>query len=130
MYYIESGIPSVKSIYNIAPVTTQFRRRHKRKWSSMSSRILSVMGHENLPESWNIDSEAIKSQDEIRYRNCRSICRILYGKKEYKWISKHTFMLFSPLIQQGIKTENGKNVIRLPSSILRIIFVFLHGHGP
>ena len=132
MYYIESGVPR-RDMEKLTPYTKQFRRRLKRKWSMVVlPNILSGMDREKVPKSWDTERDECwspTSDDEIKYRNCKSICSAIYGHKEHKWVSKHTFMLLSPLIQRGIKTEDGR-IIRLPSSMLRIIFVCLYGHGP
>lgn len=121
MHYIESGVPP-RTIDNLFPYTKQFRRRYKYRWSRMVPMLLKHMELQKIPMHW--DTQVIRAQDdnkddnEMKYRTCKSLCRDIYGYKEHKWISKHTFMTLSPLIH------------RLPSVILREIFICLYGHGP
>ena len=111
--------------------TAQFRRRHRRRWSVITSSLLTSLGRKEIPASWDRGNEGICAHDdEIKYRHCKSVCRDIYGYKEHKWLSKHTFMILSPLIYPGIKTKDDQRTLRLPSVVLRQIFVCLHGHGP
>jgi len=130
MYYIESGVAPLDT-NSVEPHTQQFQQRLKRKWSVISPLLLHDMGLQDVPPNWiTSDPHRIQEDNESKYRNCRSVCNKMYAYKEHKWISKHKFMICSPLIYPGIKALDSQRRIRLPSDVLRRIFVCLHGHGP
>ena len=116
MYYIESGVAPLNT-NNLKPHTQQFQTRCKRKWSTMIPILLTSMELQNIPTHWNEPPKhRVQGDNERKYRNCKSVCDGIYRYKEHKWLSKHKFMLYSPL--------------PLPSDVLRQVFVCLYGHGP
>lgn len=116
MYYIESGVAPLNNTHDLKPRTQQFQMRCKRKWSTLIPILLTSMELQDIPAHWNAPKRRAQEDNERKYRNCKSLCESIYRYKEHKWLSKHKFMLYSPL--------------PLPSDILRQVFVCLHGHGP
>lgn len=126
--YIESGVhpPSDQTIR-----TKKFNGRYAKRWTKMVPGILNTLGIDTLPSHWNKDTQEVDmNENESFYRRCRALCYSIYLYKEHKWISKHTFMLFNPLILKKVVSTDGTRIYNLPNVILRQIFSFLYGGGP
>ena len=126
--YIESGVrPPNGQIIR----TNKFKDRYDRRWAEVLPVVLNTLGIDDPLSHWDKDtSEEVMDEDESFYRRCRTLCYSIYVYKEHKWISKHTFMLFNPLILKNLMSTDGTKIYNLPSAILRQIFRFLYGGGP